>query len=172
MPLELQVIRASEFIRLNARAHLNFEASKNALQTLAHACRKRGLDRALLDLRTLPVPPKPQFTPTELAALISTFRKAGFSRQDRLAVLYSHDVYGGVRKFAFLGRVGGLQVQAFADFEGALHWLSQVQESHAEHGAAEIPISIDRKQSGRKLPVDSASGKSGKRAFRRDFRPV
>jgi hypothetical protein len=172
MPLELQVIQASEFIRLNARAHFNFEASKNALQTLAHACRKRGLDRALLDLRTLPVPAKPQFTPTELAALVSTFRKAGFSRQDRLAVLYSHDVYGGVRKFAFLGRVGGLQVQAFSDFEGALQWLSQEQESHAKGAEAEIPIAITRKQSARKLPVDSTSGKSSKLASRRNFRPV
>jgi hypothetical protein len=140
MPLELQVIRASEFVRLNARAHLNFEASKNALQALAFACRKRGLNRALLDLRELPVPSKPQFSPTELATLVSTFRKAGFSREERLAVLYREDVYGGVRKFAFLSRVGGLQVQAFSEFETALHWLSQQQEAERERGEIEVPI--------------------------------
>lgn len=144
MPLELQVIRASEFVRLNARAHLNFEASKNALQALAFACRKRGLHLALLDLRTLPVPPKPQFSPAELAALVATFRKAGFSRNERLAVLYREDLYGGVRKFAFLSRVGGLQVQAFTEFETALHWLSQQQHSESEQG--EIPVPITTRQ--------------------------
>ena len=143
MPLDLQVIRASEFVRLNARAHLNFEASKNALQALAFACRKRGLNRALLDLRELPVPPKPQFSPTELAALVSTFRKAGFSHNERLAVLYREDHYGGVRKFAFLSRLGGLQVQAFTEFETALHWLSQ-QQPESERG--EIPVPITRRQ--------------------------
>ena len=117
MPLELQIIRASEFVRVNARERLDFEASVKTLQTLALACRMRGLDRALLDLRSLPVPSKPQFTTKELAALVSAFRRAGFSREERLAILYSTDVYGGVRTFAFLSRMGGLRVQAFAEFE-------------------------------------------------------
>jgi hypothetical protein len=51
MSAELQVIRANEFVCLDANEHLDFEASKKALQELAQACRKRGLNRALLDLR-------------------------------------------------------------------------------------------------------------------------
>src|SRR5258708_3584704 len=113
MPIELQVIRASEFIRLDARARLDLEQSQKVLQALAHACRKRGVDQAMLDLRALPLLPKPQFTPTELATLVSTFRDAGFTRQQRLAILYQSDVYGGVRTFAFISRMRGLRVQAF-----------------------------------------------------------
>src|SRR5215475_4336725 len=97
MPIELHVIHASEFVRLDAKEHLDFEASSNALCMIALACHKRGLDSAMLDLRSLPVPPKPLFTPSQLAALVSIFREAGFSRQQRLAILYRHDVYGGVR---------------------------------------------------------------------------
>jgi hypothetical protein len=142
MPIELQVIHASEFVRLDPHEHLDFEASKKALEALAHACRKRGLDNALLDIRTLPVLPKPHFTPTELAALVCTFREAGFSREQRLAVLYRQDVYGGVRTFAFISRMRGLQVQAFTEFEAALQWLSEGHEDRPEcrENAARVPI--------------------------------
>src|SRR5947208_11951203 len=91
MSLELQVIRASEFVCLDPDEHLDFEASKKALQLLALACHKRGLNCAVVDLRSLPVPSKPQFTKTQLAALVGTFRDAGFSRQQRLALLYHQD---------------------------------------------------------------------------------
>jgi hypothetical protein len=140
MPLELQIIRASEFVRLGARGHLNFQASKDALQELAHACRKRGVDRALLDLRELPVPPKPLFTPSELASLVETFREAGFARHQRLAVLYRSDPHHGARLFAFIGRIRGWQVRAFAEFEEALFWLSAEKARRLERGAQEVPI--------------------------------
>jgi hypothetical protein len=142
MPVELQVIRVNEFIRFDAHAHLDFAASKVALQALANACRKRGIDSALLDLRSLPVPPKPLFTPSELAALVRTFYEAGFSRQQRLAILYNLDVYGGVRNFAFISRLRGLRVQAFTDFEAALQWLSEDQQTQPESREGEVPIPI------------------------------
>src|SRR5436189_3752288 len=117
MPIELHVIRASEFIRLDANEHLDFEATANVLEGLAHACRKRGLNSALLDLRPLPPPPKPRFTTKQIAALVHVFRDAGFSKAQRLAVLYRHDIYGGIRDFAFISRTEGLQVQAFQEFD-------------------------------------------------------
>jgi hypothetical protein len=147
MPVELQVIRAGEFVCLDPDEHLDFEASKQALQSLAQACRKRGLDRALLDLRGLPVPAKPLFKPKQLAALIGTFRAAGFGRHQRLAVLYRSDPHGGARKFAFIGRIQGWQVQAFAEFEAALYWLSEEASSPVGGEGNEIPIPI-RKRSG------------------------
>jgi len=141
MPIELQIIRASEFVCLNTDELLDFEASKQALQGLAHACRKRGLDRAMLDLRDLPIPDKPHFTPLELAALVGTFRDAGFSRQQRLAVLYRYDVHGGIRNFAFFSKMRGLQVQAFREFEAALQWLSEESETTGDWRAGvRIPI--------------------------------
>jgi hypothetical protein len=151
MPVELQIIRASEFVRLDPHELLDFDESRKALQLLAHACRKRELDRALLDLRTLAIPAKPVFTPTQLAALVHTFREAGFDKHQRLAVLYRSDPHGGARAFAFIGRIQGWQVQAFDNFEEAVHWLSEETESHE----GEIPIRITRRASeGRKLPID------------------
>jgi hypothetical protein len=154
VPIDMQVIRASEFVCVDPDQHLDFEASKNALQALAQACRKRGLDRALVDLRKLPMLPKPRFTPTELAALVMTFREAGFSRQQRLAVLYQEDLHGGIRAFALIGRMRGLQVQAFTQFEEALNWLSAGQDTPAESTEGQIQIPIARPQlTDRVVPV-------------------
>lgn len=142
MPIELQVVRASEFIRLDPRARLDFEASKQALQDLAVACRKRGLDRALLDLRHLPRLPKAQFTPKQLAELVAAFHETGLSRQQRLAVLYRDDAYGGIRTFTFIGRIRGINVQAFTEFEEGLQWLSAGEDNAGCHcsGAMSVPI--------------------------------
>jgi hypothetical protein len=170
MPIELQVIHASEFIRLDPHEHLDFEASKKALEALARACRTRGLNNALLDLRALPVLPKPHFTPTEISGLVCCFREAGFTREQRLAVLYKQDLYGGVRNFAFISRMRGLQVQAFTDFETALQWLSEQQDDEAECREAAAPISIIKRRSkAKKLPVRAASKPSPIGASR-DFR--
>jgi len=125
MPVELQVILASEFVRLDANEHLDFEASKKALQAMAQACLKRGVARAMMDIRAIPAPPKPAFTPSQLAALVGTFWEAGFGRGQRLAVLYQEDPHGGARTFAFIGRMYGWQVRAFSEFEQAFHWLSE-----------------------------------------------
>jgi hypothetical protein len=132
MPITLDIIRANEFIRLDATEHLDFEASKHVLEGIAFACRKRGIDRAMLDLRTVPTPDRPNFTTAELAALIGAFHDAGFTRRQRLAILYERDVHGGIRTFAFLSKVRGLQVHAFHDFEEALFWLSDGHADFAE----------------------------------------
>lgn len=159
MPVELQVIHASEFVSLDAKAQLDFEASRQALQSLAHACRKRGLDRAILDLRALPVPAKPLFTPTQLADLIGTFREAGFGRQQKLAVLYKIDPHGGVRTFAFIGRIQGWQVRAFDEFERAFHWLAEEAARPSAHPENEIPIPIVKRPSEvKKLPASFTAG--------------
>jgi hypothetical protein len=161
MPLELQIIRASEFVRLGARDHLDFKASKEALQQLAQACRKRGVDRALLDLREIPIPPKPLFTPQELAALVETFREAGFARHQRLAVLYRSDPHHGARTFAFISTLRGWQVRAFEGFEEALLWLSEEKGAAHEHGELEIPVQLAK----RKVEVKRANGgQTGARA--------
>src|SRR6267378_7669638 len=123
MPFEVQIIRASEFVRLDAHEHLDFESSKEALHAMAHACRKRGIDRAILDIRTVPIPEKPLFTRDELSALVETFHDAGFTLNQRLAVLYRQDPHQGIRKFAFIGTLKGWHVRAFSDFERALTWL-------------------------------------------------
>ena len=140
-PIELHVIRASDFICFDAEEHLNFEESKKVLQQLALASRKRGLDRAMVDLRELPVPEKPRFTDVELAELAGAFRDAGFTRRQRLAILHRHDVHGTIRKFTSIGRKGGLHVRAFREYDEAMHWLGKAVEDLAEQKqGARVPI--------------------------------
>ncbi len=141
MPIDLQIIRANEFICLDTDELLDFEASKQLLRGLAFACRKRGLERAMIDLRSLPVPVRPHFTLAQIAALVGTFREAGFTRKQRLAILYSHDVHRGIRNFAFFSKMRGLQVHPFLDFETAVYWLSEGMEDPSEmQPGTPIPI--------------------------------
>ena len=162
MPVELHIIRASEFICLDADEHLDLDASKQALQALALACRKRGIPSALIDLRTLPLLPRPHFTKTELATLVQAFHEAGFSREQRLAILYSHDLYGGIRDFAFISRLRGLQVQAFIDFEAAVGWLSEAEVNTPETlpGEIKVPIVKSRPEN-RKIALGDSTPEPG-----------
>jgi hypothetical protein len=166
MPVELQVIRASEFIRLNADEVLDFEATTQALAGLAQACHTRGLNCALLDLRLIPIPSRPQFTTTELAALVGTFRAAGFSRRQRLAILYRHDIHGGIRSFAFISRIRGLQVQAFSDYETAIHWLADEPDHHAPTRGEGVQVPIKQSKQSRPQPKRIAVGATAERTVR------
>lgn len=144
MPVELQIIRAQEFIRLGATERLDLAASKAALAALARACRKRGIGRALLDLRGVQPGATPKFSPADLAVLVSTFREAGFTETDRLAVLYSSDPHRRARLFAFLGTMHGWNVAAFGDFEAALLWLAETSPA---------PLASAKPVRGHRVPV-------------------
>jgi hypothetical protein len=144
MSFELQVIHASDFIQMNPHGHFDLAASKGALANLARACRSRGIEQALLDLRALRPGPKPVFTPADLAELVGTFREVGFTQQQRLAILYHSDPHRRARLFAFLSTMHGWAVQAFGDFEEALIWLSRPHQAglapaHAP-GEKQIPV--------------------------------
>ena len=130
--MELQIIRAQEFIRLGAQGKFDLKASKAVLAQLAAACRKRGINQALVDLRALHPGPNPVFSPDDLLALVKTFHEIGFTRQQRLAVLYSSDPHLRTRLFAFIAIVRGWKVQAFDDFEKAVTWLAGAEEPTAE----------------------------------------
>src|SRR5258706_1587830 len=120
MPMELQIIRAQEFIRLGPHGHFDMDASKSVLAELAGACCKRGIDQALLDLRALHPGPKPVFSPNDLVILVNTFREVGFTHQQRLAVLYGDDRPHRARLFAFIAKLPGWKVQAVDSFKEAI----------------------------------------------------
>jgi hypothetical protein len=86
------------------------------------------------------------FTPSELAALVGTFREAGFSRRQKLAVLYRSDPHHGARMFAFISIMRGWHVRAFGDFEQTLFWLSEEKTSPRERGEQEIPIQFPKRK--------------------------
>jgi len=127
MPIELQIIRAQEFIRVGAQGHFDLEASQAVLKQLASACRKRGIHQALLDVRALQPGAKPVFSPKDLVALVETFDQVGFKREDRVAVLYGADPHHRASLFSFAATVHGWQVQAFKDFERAVFWLAAAE---------------------------------------------
>jgi hypothetical protein len=130
--MELQIIRAQEFVRLGAHGRIDLKASKEILAKLAAACWKRGINQALLDLRALHVGPKPVFSPNDLAVLVNTFREIGFTHRERLAVLYSADPHHRARMFSFIATLHGWNVRAFAGFEEAVAWLSGAEPEHSE----------------------------------------
>jgi len=132
MPMELQIIRAQEFIRLGAKGRFDLKASKSVLAQLAGACCKRGINQVLLDLREMQPGPKPVFSPNELVTLVNTFHEVGFTHKQRLAVLYGSDPHHRARLFAFIAKLRGWKVQAFDDFEQAYYWLSAVEEPQVE----------------------------------------
>lgn len=144
MPIKLEIIRAQEFIRLGAHGHFDMKASKEVLAVLARACRKRGINQALLDLRALHPGPKPVFSPADLASLVNTFCEVGFTRALRLALLYSSDPHHRARLFALISNSQGWSVEAFDSFEKAVDWLSAGEESDMEigpkPGVQEIPV--------------------------------
>lgn len=144
MPLELQIIRASEFVRLGAHGHFDLAASKSALAQLARACRKRGINQALMDLRALRPGPKPVFSPSDLVELVRTFHEVGFTHQLRLAILYQTDPHHRARLFAFLSTLHGWKVQAFNEFEKAILWLSREEEA---------PADVVRPPLGKQIPI-------------------
>ena len=162
MPQELQIIRASEFIRFGAQGHFDLPASKAALAELAAVCRKRGIAHAMLDLRALHPGPKPVFSPADLAELVGTFHEVGFTRQERLAILYGSDPHHRARLFAFLSTMHGYTVRAFGDFEEALLWLASGEgpspARRRSPGEKQVPVRFAQRASkAAKRPAPSRS---------------
>src|SRR5262245_1640394 len=112
MPSELQIIRAPEFIRLDAHGQPDLEASRAVLAKLAAACRKRGINQALLDVRDV----RTQLTPSDFASLVRSFQEIGFTQPQRLAILHSGDQHHRARMFALISVLRGWSVRAFGDF--------------------------------------------------------
>ena len=147
MPIELQIIRAHEFIRLSAGGSFDLPASKAVLAELAHACHQRGIKHALLDVRDVCVGPKPIFTPEDLLAMINTFHEIGFTYEHRLAVLYSSDPHRRARLFALISTLRGWAVRAFDNHAEAFVWLAlddqrtkPDEDAELTPGAKEIPL--------------------------------
>jgi hypothetical protein len=155
--MEMQIIRAAEFIRLGPSGSIDLEASRHYLKALARACRKRGISRALIDIRGIVPKPTPQLSPEDLASLVNCFREMGFCENDRLAVLYSRDPHHGARTFAFLSNLQGWNVEAFNDFEAAMGWLSEAPEDEEQTRMSHAPVKVTHR--GQKRPKHATTPK-------------
>lgn len=122
--MEVQIIRTKDFARLGAEGYFDIAASKVALAKLAASCRDRGISLALLDVRDLQIPRKPTLSPDEVKELVDAFREMGFTKEERLAVLYVSDPHHRLRLFTVFGNMRGWHVSAFNNYEKAISWLA------------------------------------------------
>ena len=76
MSVQLEIIRAAEFIRFGTKGEFDLVASCATLHSLAEACERRGMNRALLDGRNA----RAELSPNELAALVNAFVEIGFTK--------------------------------------------------------------------------------------------
>lgn len=129
MPLEVQLIRAKEFIRVGPQGKLDLERSRVILESLATACQKRGIERAMLDLRGV----RSEFGPEELAECIRMFREIACPHIQRLALIHAGDPHRRVRTLALIASLRGWSVRAFEDFETAFDWLALARVSKHDH---------------------------------------
>ena len=131
MPYNLQVIRVSDFIRLNTKGEYDQEQTRRALSDIAAACVRSGIDSALIDIRDA----RSDMRMDDLYQLALAFKTMGFRKTHRLAILYRS--FSGERVdffamrpgeraefFAMCASEGGWNVRAFEDYEHAMEWLS------------------------------------------------
>lgn len=140
MPMNLQIIRANEFIRFGPQGKLNLASSRQALAELAQACRRRRISRALIDAREA----RSDLTPNDIASLVRAFDAIGFTRDQRLAILHVASQTYRARVFTLFANLRGWKVRSFGDFEQALEWLALTGESDTKsrtvYGVEHVPI--------------------------------
>jgi hypothetical protein len=141
MPFDLQIIRACEFVRVGAHGEFDLEDTRDVLKTLAAACHKRGIERAMFDVRGA----TSNLTPKDLAELVSVFAKTVASKRLRLAILHTGDQDYRTKLFVFFSAMRGRKVQGFEKFEDGLDWLSTSDDSAGKSGTAEHEVPIRSK---------------------------
>jgi hypothetical protein len=152
MPVELQIIRACDFVRMGTQGEFDFEKTREALTDLASACRRRGVHRALIDVRHA----HSNLSPNDIAALVTVFSENAVSKYLRLAIVYAGRQSYRTKLFVFFSSMRARKVRAFEDFEEALVWLSKPDkirpgEEEEEEDEFEVkPTLVLNQRSGRK----------------------
>ena len=144
MPLEVQLIRAREFIRVGPHGKLDLARSRAILKSLSAACQKRGIERAMLDLRGV----RSEFGPEELAECIRMFREIACPHIQRLALIHSGDPHRRVRTLALIASLRGWSVRAFDDFETAFEWLALSRVSRSEQSGTIVKNQTNARAAG------------------------
>lgn len=126
MPYQLCIVRAGEFIKCGPRSTLDFPETKRVLTALADAQARRGVDRAILDLRKATVDPPLSYT--QLYELARAFQQAGFGQKQRLALLVPPNKYDKAEFFAICASSPTWNCYPFDTFEEAMEWLTETIE--------------------------------------------
>ena len=119
MPFNLQIVKTSDFVKLNAQGQLDVQQSHDVLAGLAKVCIDRGIDCALLDVRDM----KSALKLNDLHALAKAFQEMGFREHHRLAVLHRYNAGERAEMFAMFATDRGWNVRAFEEYEEAIEWF-------------------------------------------------
>jgi hypothetical protein len=131
MPFNLQIIRTSDFFRLNTKGEYDLEQTRRILTKIAKSCVDSGIDCALVDVREA----RSEMELNDLYHLALVFREMGFRKHHRLAILYCPRSAGRLKFFsmrpgerakffALCASEGGWNVQAFDDYGKAMEWFA------------------------------------------------
>jgi hypothetical protein len=151
MPIDIEIIRASEFIRLGTHGKFDFESTRAVLLKMTDACGKRRIERALIDIRDA----SSTLTREDLVALAKVFGESVVSKRLRVAILHKNEQGGRAKLFAFLNAIQGRYMRAFETFEKALFWLSTEKDSDTQFDASAqaVPIQVPKRRL-KKIPVE------------------
>lgn len=150
MPVDIEIIRACEFVRFGTQGEFDFESTRAVLLKLIDACGKRNIERALLDIREA----SSRLTRDDLMALVNVFGESVVSKRLRVAILHTSRQTHRAKLFAFLNVISGRHVRAFETFEKGLVWLSKARgEEDSEAAAGGQPVPIRVRTHGKKNPA-------------------
>jgi hypothetical protein len=123
MPCNLHIVKIGDFVRLNAHGEFDMAESGNALRSVVKTCVDRGIDNALLDVRSS----YGNVTVGQLHQLTNIFHELGFRERHHLAVLHRYRGGEKAELFAIFAESRGWNVRAFDLFEDAIEWFSEEQ---------------------------------------------
>jgi hypothetical protein len=121
MPVDLEIIRTSDFLRLDAGGQLDLKQSHDVLASVAKGCLDHGIDCALLDVRDVNTTLKL----SELQILARSFHEMGFNERHRLAILHRYADRERAEVFTMFANDRGWNVRAFEEYEEAINWFSR-----------------------------------------------
>jgi hypothetical protein len=150
MPVDIEIIRASEFVRLGTHGKFDFKGTRAVLLKMIAACGKRHISRALIDIRDA----SSTLTRDDLVALVKVFGESVVSKRLRVAILHKSGQGDRAKLFAFLNAVQGRFMCAFETFEKALCWLSTEMDSDRQPGASAQAMPIHTAKGGLRISVE------------------
>lgn len=124
MAFQLQVVKTSDFVRLDAQGRPDLERTRQVLEAVARECLTRDVNCALIDVREA----QGDLTLTDLFTLVCAFQAMGFRKEHRLAVLHRYTRGEKAEFFAMCAASRGWNVRAFDEFEDAMAWFAEPLE--------------------------------------------
>ena len=120
MGSSINIIPASEFLASTAAGEYDVDKSRTQLTRLLHAAAISGTDNILMDVRES----HSRMRAFEVFSLVSVFDQMVPPFAGRLAILNRpKDAFNRAEFFSMCAQRRGFEVEAFQDYEEAVHWL-------------------------------------------------